>query len=280
MALLQDKVALVTGCGNPKGMGRATALKLAGQGATVVVTDICRPDDRLTMDGALKLGDDFKALESLAAAIDSNGGRGKALTLDLMAPDQIKQVVDSTVTDYGRIDILVNNAGTAAGAGNFLELSDEAWDLSYRINVLGLVRLCRQVIPVMQENGGGVIVNNASIMGTSAIAGYGAYAATKHAIVGITKVIADEFATDSIRCNAVCPGNVHTDMGEAEIALLVDLHGISRDEALAKLGEDAAMKRMGEPEEVADAITYLAGPHSSFVTGVAFPVTGGMRPGL
>lgn len=280
MALLQDKVALVTGCGNPKGMGRATALKLAGQGATVVVTDICRPDDRLTMDGALKLGDDFKALESLAAAIDSNGGRGKALTLDLMAPDQIKQVVDSTVTEYGRIDILVNNAGTAAGAGNFLELSDEAWDLSYRINVLGLVRLCRQVIPVMQENGGGVIVNNASIMGTSAIAGYGAYAATKHAIVGITKVIADEFATDSIRCNAVCPGNVHTDMGEAEIALLVDLHGISRDEALAKLGEDAAMKRMGEPEEVADAITYLAGPHSSFVTGVAFPVTGGMRPGL
>lgn len=280
MALLQDKVALVTGCGNPKGMGRATALKLAGQGATVVVTDICRPDDRLTMDGALKLGDDFKALESLAAAIDSNGGRGKALTLDLMAPDQIKQVVDSTVTDYGRIDILVNNAGTAAGAGNFLELSDEAWDLSYRINVLGLVRLCRQVIPVMQENGGGVIVNNASIMGTSAIAGYGAYAATKHAIVGITKVIANEFATDSIRCNAVCPGNVHTDMGEAEIALLVDLHGISRDEALAKLGEDAAMKRMGEPEEVADAITYLAGPHSSFVTGVAFPVTGGMRPGL
>lgn len=280
MALLQDKVALVTGCGNPKGMGRATALKLAGQGATVVVTDICRPDDRLTMDGALKLGDDFKALESLAAAIDSNGGRGKALTLDLMAPDQIKQVVDSTVTEYGRIDILVNNAGTAAGAGNFLELSDEAWDLSYRINILGLVRLCRQVIPVMQENGGGVIVNNASIMGTSAIAGYGAYAATKHAIVGITKVIADEFATDSIRCNAVCPGNVHTDMGEAEIALLVDLHGISRDEALAKLGEDAAMKRMGEPEEVADAITYLAGPHSSFVTGVAFPVTGGMRPGL
>lgn len=280
MSLLDGKIALVTGCGNPKGMGRATALKLADQGATVVVTDICRADDRLTMEGALKLGEDFAALEALAAEVDQSGGRAMALALDLLHADQIRQVVVDVVNRFGRVDILVNNAGTAAGAGEFLDLTDEAWDLSYRINILGLVRLCRQVIPVMQENGGGSIINNASIMGVSAAAGYGAYAATKHAVVGITKVIAEEFAGDGIRCNAVCPGNIHTDMGDAEVALLVELHGISRAEALQRLGEDAAMKRMGKPEEVADAITYLAGPSSSFITGVAFPVTGGMRPGL
>lgn len=280
MSLLDGKIALVTGCGNPKGMGRATALKLADQGATVVVTDICRADDRLTMEGALKLGEDFAALEALAAEVDQSGGRAMALALDLLHADQIRQVVVDVVNRFGRVDILVNNAGTAAGAGEFLDLTEEAWDLSYRINILGLVRLCRQVIPVMQENGGGSIINNASIMGVSAAAGYGAYAATKHAVVGITKVIAEEFAGDGIRCNAVCPGNIHTDMGDAEVALLVELHGISRAEALQRLGEDAAMKRMGKPEEVADAITYLAGPSSSFITGVAFPVTGGMRPGL
>lgn len=280
MSLLDGKIALVTGCGNPKGMGRATALKLADQGATVVVTDICRADDRLTMEGALKLGEDFAALEALAAEVDQSGGRALALALDLLHADQIRQVVVDVVNRFGRVDILVNNAGTAAGAGEFLDLTEEAWDLSYRINILGLVRLCRQVIPVMQENGGGSIINNASIMGVSAAAGYGAYAATKHAVVGITKVIAEEFAGDGIRCNAVCPGNIHTDMGDAEVALLVELHGISRAEALQRLGEDAAMKRMGKPEEVADAITYLAGPSSSFITGVAFPVTGGMRPGL
>ncbi len=280
MSLLEGKIALITGCGNPRGMGRATALKLGEQGATVIVSDICRADDRLTMEGALKLGSDFAALEALATEIDNSAGRGKAMALDLMDAEQIKQIVAGIVKDFGRLDILVNNAGTAAGAGEFLELNDEAWDLSYKINILGVVRLLREVIPVMQENSGGSIINNASIFGISGIAGYGAYAATKHAIVGITKVIADEFAGSGIRCNAVCPGNIHTDMGDAEAEMLVDLLDISKEEAIEKLGEDAAMKRMGKPEEVADTIAYLAGPNSSFITGLAIPVSGGMRPGL
>ena len=280
MRLLEGKIALVTGCGNPRGMGRATALKLGEQGATVIVSDICRADDRLTMEGALKLGDDFAALETLAGEIDALGSLGKAMALDLLNGDQIRQIVKDIVSEFGQLDILVNNAGTAAGAGEFLELNDEAWDLSYKINILGVVRLLREVIPVMQKNDGGSIINNASIFGISGIAGYGAYAATKHAVVGITKVIADEFAGDGIRCNAVCPGNIHTDMGDAEADMLVDLLDISKAEAIDKLGEDAAMKRMGKPEEVADVIAYLAGPHSSFITGVAFPVSGGMRPGL
>lgn len=280
MAEFSGKVALVTGCGNPRGMGRAVALKLGEQGATVVVTDICRDDDRLTLDGALKLGSDYAALEQLAGEIEARGGVGSPMAMDLLDAEQIVQVVERTATQFGSIDILINNAGTAAGAGEFLELSDEAWDLSYRINVLGLVRLCRKVIPIMQKQGGGVIVNNASAFGTSGSAGYGAYAATKHGVVGITKVIADEFAGDGIRCNAVCPGNIHTDMGQAEMDLLVELHDISREEAKNMLGEDAAMKRMGRPEEVADSMIYLASPKSSFITGVTLGVDGGMRPGL
>ena len=109
---------------------------------------------------------------------------------------------------------------------------------------------------------------------------YGAYAAMKHAVVGITKTLADEFAADGIRCNCVCPGNILTDMGEAEAGLVSRQLGISREEALAQLGADAALKRMGRPEEVAQAIVYLASPRSSFITGVALPVAGGAGFGL
>ena len=275
MGELTDKIALVTGCGNPKGMGRATALCLAAAGAKVAVTDIGRPDDDLTMGGALKLGDDVGALEELARQIASGGGEAIAHPLDLTRDDSIASALDATCRHFGGLDILVNNAGTAAGVGEFLDIPDEQWDLSYTVNVKGLVRICRRAIRIMQERGGGVIVNVASTAGLGGMAGYGAYTAMKHAVVGITKTLADEFASDGIRCNCVCPGGILTDMGEAEAGLVSRRLGISREEALAQLGAEAALKRMGRPEEVAEAIVYLASPRSSFITGVALPVAGG-----
>jgi len=279
-APLAGRVALVTGCANPRGMGRAIALALAGAGADVVVTDLCRADERLSLGGLLMLGEDAGALAALAGEIEARGRRALALALDLRDAERIEAVVAETVAAFARLDILVNNAGTAVGAGPFLELDDDAWDLSYAINVKGLVRLCRAVLPVMRRQGGGAIVNNASVMGVSALGGYGAYAATKHAVVGITRVIAGEFAGDGIRCNAVCPGNIHTDMGEAEAAFLSGLHGITREAALSRMSEDCALGRLGRPDEVAEAVLWLAGPQASFVTGVALPISGGLRPGL
>ena len=277
---LSGKTALLTGCGNPKGMGRASALKLAAAGANVVVTDLCHADPELDLGGKLKLGADGGALEALAREIESLGAAALALPLDLRDPEQIRAVVDATMDRFGGIDVLFNNAGTAVGAGAFLELDDRAWNLSHEINVLGLVRLCRAVLPVMRERGGGAIINNASVMGLSGIGGYGAYAASKHAVVGITRVIAHEFAADGIRCNAVCPGNIHTDMGDAEADFLSRLHGISTAEAFKLMSTDCAMGRMGKPEEVAEVVVWLAGPQASFVTGVTLPITGGLRPGL
>lgn len=280
MKPLAGKVALLTGCGNPRGMGRATALRFAAAGADVVVTDLCRHDEALTFGGLLRIGEDPEALEALAQEARAQGVRALALALDLRDAAQLRAAVARAVADLGGIDILFNNAGTGAGAGPFLEIDDDAWDLSYAINVRGLVRLCREVIPHMRRRGGGAIVNNASIAGLSGRAGYGAYAATKHAVVGITRVLADEFAADGIRVNAVCPGNIDTDMGAAEAGLIAALEGIGVDAAYRRLGAEAALQRMGRPEEVADAVVYLAGPQASFLTGVALPVSGGMRTGV
>jgi 3-oxoacyl-[acyl-carrier protein] reductase len=280
MSNLNGKVALVTGCGNPHGMGRATALRLAQAGARVVVTDICRTDDDLALGGALMLGDDFGALEALAKEIGEAGGEALAHPLDLTQDESIAAALAATHETFGGLDLLVNNAGTAAGLGDFLEIPDEQWALSFQVNVLGLVRICRRAIPMMKKRGGGAIVNNASAAGLGGKAGYGAYAAMKHAVVGITKTLADEFAAEGIRCNCVCPGNIHTDMGETEAAMVAEELGISRDEALAQLGSESAFKRMGQPEEVADAIVYLSSDASSFLTGVALPVTGGMSFGI
>ncbi len=280
MSKLKQQVAIVTGCGNPNGIGRATAMALAKQGADVIVTDICRVDSALSIDGALKLGDDFTALRTLADQLTEIGGEAVAMALDLTDSEQIAQVVAETFAKFKRIDILINNAGTPVGTGPFLDISGRDWDLSAAINIRGTAQLCQQIIPIMQRQGGGAIVNNASIMGISAMAYYGAYAATKHGVVGLTKLIASEFAEQGIRCNAVCPGSIHTDMGEAEAQMLVALQGISYQQAMAQLSEEAAMNRMGKPEEVADLMTYLASPCSSFVTGAVIPVTGGMRPGL
>ncbi len=277
---LIGKVAIVTGCGNPNGMGRATALKLAELGATVVVTDICRSDKELEIDGMMKLGDDMFSLEELVNALNQKAGQGYAMALDLLNAKQIKNVVSHVIEQYGHIDILVNNAGAGVGAGPFLDTDVAGWKLSYDVNVVGPMELCQHVIPQMQKQNSGSIINNASIAGISGLPMYGAYAATKHAVVGLTKLIAAEFAEQGIRCNAVCPGSIHTDMGESEALMLSSLYNITKEEALVKLGEEAAMKRMGQPEELANVIAFLASEESSYITGVAIPVTGGMRPGL
>jgi NAD(P)-dependent dehydrogenase (short-subunit alcohol dehydrogenase family) len=277
---LTGQVAIVTGAGKQKGMGWAIALKLAQHGAKVVVTDICLRREDLEIPGILTTGDDFDVLKQLAEVIEDNNGEAIPMAVDITAQNQIEECVKSTFETFGRIDILVNNAGVATGVGPFLEMTDQQWDTSYKVNLKGTADFCKAVIPEMKKHSAGTIINNASTAGLGGIPGMAAYCATKFGIIGLTKVIAAEFGKDRIRCNAVCPGLILTEMGLAEIKIHADNTGLDLETAKKELADSTAMQRWATPEEVADAVAYLAGPSASYITGVALPVAGGIQLGL
>ena len=265
MKELQGKVAIVTGAGLPKGMGNAAARELAKQGAKVVVTDL-----EANLDG----------LEKLVKEIELLGSKGLAVKVDVTNPQDIEDCVKKICEVFGGVDILFNNAGTGIGAGPFLELTDFHWDLSMKVNVIGMANFCKAVIPVMIERGGGSIINNSSNYGLGSVSGYSAYSASKFAAVGLSKSIAAEFGDKKIRCNAICPGNIFTDMGEEEVRLVAKRDGISEDAAKTMLSEDVAMKRYGKAEEVAETVAFLASDKSSYITGIALQIHGGQSPGI
>ncbi len=261
---LENRIAIVTGTASATGIGRATALAMAAEGASVVVTDIVVDD----------------AMVALAGEIRALGVGSEAIAVDVTDRSQIDACCDSVIGRFGRVDILVNNAGSLAGSLPFLDVTAEQWDTSYRVNLKGTADFCQAVLPGMIERGDGTIVNNASTGGLGAEAGFGAYTATKHGVVGVTKTIAAEFGVHGIRCNAVCPGYVATDMHMAATSRLAKERGISFDEMAAERYRGVAIRRAATTAEVAQAIVYLAGPKSSYVTGVALPVSGGTPVGL
>ena len=267
--LLQDQVAIITGAGRPRGMGWATALKLAQEGAHVVVTDITPTDG------------DRANLETAARQVEELGVQALAIPVDVTDQAQVAACVEQTMTTFGRVDILFNNAGVAApGAGPFLEITPDGWNQTWQVNVMGMVHSCRAVIPIMLEQGRGSIINQASLAGLGVIGGLAAYTASKYAVIGLTKSIAAEYGAQGIRCNATCPGAIDTDMGRLEVQLYAEMEGMGLEEAEEWLIEPAAMKRWAQPREVAEAVAFLASPAASYITGVALPVAGGMPAGL
>jgi 3-oxoacyl-[acyl-carrier protein] reductase len=265
MNLLEGKVAIVTGAGLPKGMGSAAARELAKNGAKVVVTD---------------LEANLSGLEKLVKEIEALGSKGIAITVDVTNSKEIEDCVKKTTEVFGGVDILFNNAGVGVGTGPFLEISEFHWDLSMKVNVIGMASFCKAVIPEMLKREGGSIINNSSNFGLGSVSGYSAYSASKFAAVGLTKSIAAEFGDRNIRCNAICPGNIYTDMGEVEVKMVAKRDGISDEDAKTFLSQDVAMKRYGKAEEVAETVAFLASDKSSYITGIALQIHGGQSPGL
>ena len=252
-SLLQGKVAIVTGAAHPKGIGRAIAVALQRQGGTVVATDI---------EGATGLEE------------------GNGVACDVTDREQVNALIQHVIEQHGNIDIVVNNAGVGIGNSDFLALTDQDWELSLNVNVRGVANVCQAAIPHMQANGGSII-NVASLAGIGAMASIPAcYTASKFATVGLTKQIAAQFAADKIRCNALCPGSVVTQMHQSVLATLAEQHNISLEEAQALENSAIPLGRSAQPGEVADAAVYLASDLSLYVTGTTLPVAGGMSPGL
>ena len=277
--VLDGKVALITGAGRARGMGQATAVRLAEAGANVVITDLARDRPELRQDDSVGLGDDLASMENFAAGLaKQHGVRVIAMALDITDREQAEAVVARTVAELGSLDILFNNAGATTGVGRFIDQTDEQWDLAWQVNVMGTRRMSLLAIPLMAQQGGGVIVNNISVGGIVSDAGFGAYNSTKFGVTAMTKLIAKEHGADGIRCVGICPGIVETGMADSQKRLLSDLEGVSEDEAWDLTVSSVPLGRAAAADEVAQLVTYLVSPAAGYITGALIPIDGGMLP--
>jgi len=263
---MTNKTAIITGASHPKGIGRAIAVALAKSGVNVVVVDL---------KGAA-------GLNTVVDELASYGVTAHTVVCDVTDKKDIKKVINDTMEIFGSIDILINNAGVGLGSANFLELTDNDWNLSLAINLKGIADFCQAAIPQMlEQDTGGCIVNIASLAGLGAIEDIPAcYTASKFAVVGLTKQLAVQYAKNGIRVNAICPGSIHTQMHETTLDMIAQEHNISLEDAQKLEDSNIPLGYTAEPSVVGDAVVYLSSDASRYITGVAMPVSGGMSPGL
>jgi 2-keto-3-deoxy-L-fuconate dehydrogenase len=250
---LTGKVAVVTGGGS--GIGAAIATLFARQGATIALIDR-----------------DASAAETTVGTIRDAGGRASALQCDVADTGSVSEAFARVDADHGRVDILVNNAGIAH-VGTIQQTAPDDLDRLYSVNVRGVYLCARAAIDIMLRDGGGVIVNMASIASLIGIPDRFAYGMTKGAVLTMTKSIAVDYVKRGIRCNCICPARVHTPFVEGYLAATYP----GREEEMYRVLSDyQPIGRMGKPEEVAALALYLCSDEASFVTGQAYPIDGGV----
>ena len=245
---LEGKVSLITGGGS--GIGKASALAFAREGSKVVVADV-------NVDG----GDETVRL------IQDTGGEATFVRADVSDASDVSAMVDHAVQTYNRLDCAFNNAGVSGGPGRIHEYTEDDWSRVLDINLTGVWLCLKYEIIQMLNQGGGAIVNTASVMGLVGGSRSPAYGATKHGVVGLTKTAAVDYAQSAIRVNAVCPGYIRTPM--IEQGILLDPGGEER------VVSRHPMHRLGTPEEIAETVVWLCSDAASFVTGHAMAVDGG-----
>jgi NAD(P)-dependent dehydrogenase (short-subunit alcohol dehydrogenase family) len=240
------RAGLVTGAAS--GIGRASAIAFAATGASVVVSDLASRRD---------------AGEETVQAIADAGGTSMFVPCDVAVPEHCQALVDATLQAYGRLDFAHNNAGIDHAAP-IVETDDADFERVLRVNLWGVFSGMKAQIPAMIAGGGGAIVNTSSLAGLVGAPPLGAYVASKHAVLGLTRTAAKEYAAQGVRVNAICPAAVRTGITDK---LPPEIHDT--------LPEIQAIKRFAEPEEIAAAVVWLCSDAASFVTGVAMPVDGG-----
>jgi NAD(P)-dependent dehydrogenase (short-subunit alcohol dehydrogenase family) len=244
--IFKNKVAIITG--SSYGIGKATAICFAKKGASIVLSDWEEDVDTLN-------------------TIKSFGGKAIFIKADVSKESDVKNIVAETIKNFGRLDYAFNNAGIEGQQGIIHESSNDNWEKVIGINLTGVYYCMKHQIPEMLKTGGGVIVNNSSIAGLVGFSGVPAYVASKHALVGLTKNVALDYAKQNIRVNAVCPGVIQTPMIDR-------FTGGSKDVA-DQMAAAKPMGRLGTPEEIANTVAFLCSDDASFITGQALAVDGG-----
>ena len=254
---LSDKVAIVTGAA--KGFGAAVARTFAREGAAVVVADL-----------------DAAAGQALADEITRANGRALFVQANVALTMDAERLVRVAVEAFGGLDVLVNNAGIQT-YGTVETMSEDEWEHTISVNLKSVFLLSKYAIPAIRSRGGGTIVNMASVQGIASQPAVSAYAASKGGMLSMSRSMALDFAADNIRVNCVCPGSVDTPMlrWAAERFAADDPEG-----AVREWGTSHALNRVARAEEVAEMVLFLAGPRSSFCTGAAYLVDGGMLAAL
>jgi NAD(P)-dependent dehydrogenase (short-subunit alcohol dehydrogenase family) len=245
------KVVIVTGAAS--GIGKAVALALGRQGAKVVVSDVAK-------EGG----------EETVRLLKEAGGEGMFTPCDVSQSPEVERLISTTVSTYGRLDCAVNNAGIEGTLATVADYPEEIWNKVISINLTGPWLCMKYEIPQMLKQGKGAIVNTASILGVVGFATASAYTAAKHGLIGLTQAAALEYAAQGIRINAVCPGFIETPM-VMQRGVEAGLH----PEAYQQIAALHPIKRLGKPEEIAEAVTWLCSDAASFVTGSYLIVDGG-----
>ncbi|MFB6109553.1 MAG: glucose 1-dehydrogenase [Halodesulfurarchaeum sp.] len=250
MVSITEAVAVVTGGGS--GIGRRTAIEFADRGAAVVVADV-------DVDGG----------EETVSRIEDDGGEATFVETDVTDPAASRAMVDRAVEAYGRLDIAFNNAGIGGEQAPVAEYAPDDWQTVIDVNLVGVFNCMRaEISRMLEQEAGGVVVNNSSVLGQVGFETSSGYVAAKHGVLGLTKTAALEYAESGIRVNAVCPGFIETP--------LLEEGGITSDPELRSAIEGRhAMNRLGTPAEVANAVVWLSSDEASFVTGEALGVEGG-----
>ena len=256
---LSGRVAIITG--GTSGIGKATALLFATEGATVVITG-----------RRAKLGEAV-VTSTGSRAIKENGGGALFIAADHIQLEDCRRVVDKTLAEYGRVDILFNNAGVVMG-GRAEDTTEEDWQYTLDLNVTAVWRMCRLVIPHMRSQGGGVIVNNASDWGVVGARGAVVYCVSKGAVVQMTRAMALDHARENIRINAVCPGDTFVERW-LEAGYFKGSGAKSREEIMREAADSIPTGRVAQVEDIANAVLFLASDDSSAMTGGVLLMDGG-----
>lgn len=249
MERLKDQVAIVTGAAS--GMGKSIALLFAREGAKVVVSDLNLENAQLVVD-----------------EIGENGGTAFALVANVAKEDDIQNLINTTILTYGTLDILVNNAGIMDNFEPVEDITDDRWELIMNINAMGPMRTMRKAIPIFKEKGHGTIINIASVGGFQGARAGAIYTASKHAVIGITKNTGFMYAKFGIRCNAIAPGAVNTNIGSS----ITNPNKFGINNSMIGL---PLSPRTAEPKEIAEIALFLATEDSSYINGAVIVADGG-----